>query len=44
MKEGRVHVCSDGKWHSVCGDGWSEIDAEADVVCSLAGYSSEMSI
>ena len=36
VKEGRVQVCANDEWHSVCGDGWSE--REAAVVCSTLGY------
>jgi deleted-in-malignant-brain-tumors protein 1 len=43
VKEGRVQVCYDGEWHSVCGDRWSDVGAEVDVVCSVLGYSSELS-
>ena len=39
VKEGKVLICHDGEWYSVCGDGWNE--AEADVVCSSLGYSAE---
>ena len=38
-KEGRVQMYYNGKWHSICSDTWSEIDGEADVVCSTIGYS-----
>ena len=41
--EGRVQVCYNGEWHSVCGDRWSDMGAEVDVVCSELGYSSELS-
>ena len=41
VKEGRVQVCFNGEWHSVCGDKWSEVEAEVDVVCSVLGYSNE---
>ena len=43
VKEGRVQVCYSGEWHSICGDRWSEKEAEADVVCSSLGYSAELS-
>ena len=39
MKEGRVLVCYNGEWYSICSDNWSEMDAESDVVCSILGYS-----
>ena len=38
-KEGRVQICNEGKWTSVCADSWSENDIEAKVVCSQLGYS-----
>ena len=40
-KQGTVLMCSNGEWYMVCGDRWSE--AEADVVCSTLGYSAEKS-
>ena len=42
VKEGRVQICYNGEWHSVCGDRWSERGSEADVVCSTLGYSAEL--
>lgn len=41
MKEGIVLMCSNGEWYTVCGDTWSEV--EADVVCSTLHYSAETS-
>ena len=41
IKEGIVLMCSNGEWNMVCGDRWSE--AEADVVCSTFGYSTKAS-
>ncbi|XP_064397940.1 scavenger receptor cysteine-rich domain superfamily protein-like [Halichondria panicea] len=34
--EGRVEVCSNGRWGTVCNDGWTE--REAALVCSRLGY------
>ncbi len=33
--EGRVEVCSNGSWGTVCGDGWTE--REAALVCNRLG-------
>ena len=41
-KEGRVQVCENGEWHSICSDNWSVMDGKADVVCSTLGYSAEL--
>ena len=35
-------MCYNGEWHSVCGDRWSEMGSEADVVCSTLGYAAEL--
>ena len=37
MYEGRVEVCINNGWHTVCDDGWSSTDAR--VVCKHLGYS-----
>ena len=42
VKEGRVLVCYNGEWHSICSDNWSKSNTEADVVCSTLGYSTEL--
>ena len=42
MKEGRVQVCDSGEWHSVCGERWS--DKEANVACSTLGYGNESGV
>ena len=39
MREGRVEMCYSEKWHSVCGDTWSETGNEANIACSTLGYS-----
>ncbi len=36
-REGRIELCSNGHWGTVCSDGWTE--REAALVCSRLGYS-----
>ena len=35
-QEGRVEVCIDGVWGSICGTGWDAIDGY--VLCKKAGF------
>ena len=36
-REGRVEVCVDGRWGTVCGEDWTE--EEARLVCGRLGFS-----
>ena len=38
-REGRVEVCVDGRWGTVCGEGWG--DTEAGLVCASLGFPRE---
>ena len=38
-QEGRVEVCVNGVWGSICGSGWDTIDGY--VLCKQAGFDDE---
>ena len=38
-QEGRVELCLDGVWGSICGTGWDAIDGY--VLCKQAGFDDE---
>ena len=41
LRAGRVEYCYNGTWHSVCSNGWDDVQ-EARVVCNTLGYDTSL--